>query len=81
MIEYFVRPMDGIRYAMTFDELIAYRVAAAACASAPAPPGIVDGPIGDGTLDLPLRLPRARGAGHAHRSSSPSPARTCWPRR
>jgi 5-methyltetrahydropteroyltriglutamate--homocysteine methyltransferase len=52
MIEYFIRPMGGIRSEVTFDELIAYR-------SQPGmgfrrrPPGIVDSAITSGTLDLP----------------------------
>ena len=58
MIEYFVRPMQGVRYEMTFDEVMAYR-------SLPGmrfrtrPPGVVDGPISSGTLDLPLACQRA----------------------
>ena len=58
MIEYFVRPMQGVRYEMSFDEVLAYR-------SQPGmrfrtrPPGVVDGPIASGTLDLPLACQRA----------------------
>ena len=58
MIEYFVRPMQGVRYDMTFDEVMAYR-------SQPGmrfrtrPPGVVDGPLSSGTLDLPLACQRA----------------------
>ncbi len=58
MIEYFVRPMQGVRYEMTFDEVIAYR-------SLPGmrfrtrPPGVVEGPLASGTLDLPLACQRA----------------------
>ena len=58
MIEYFVRPMQGVRYEMSFDEVMAYR-------SQPGmrfrtrPPGVVDGPIASGTLDLPLACQRA----------------------
>ena len=58
MIEYFVRPMQGVRYEMSFDEVMAYR-------SQPGmrfrtrPPGVVDGPISSGTLDLPLACQRA----------------------
>ncbi len=58
MIEYFVRPMQGVRYAMSFDEVMAYR-------SQPGmrfrtrPPGVVDGPLSSGTLDLPLACQRA----------------------
>ncbi len=58
MIEYFVRPMQGIRHEMTFDEVMAYR-------SLPGmrfarPTGVVDGAIYDGTLDLPLACQRAQ---------------------
>ena len=59
MIEYFVRPMAGIRTDVTFDELVAYR-------SEPGmrfrtrPPGVVDGPVSSGTLDLPHAYQRAK---------------------
>jgi 5-methyltetrahydropteroyltriglutamate--homocysteine methyltransferase len=59
MIEYFVRPMAGIRTDATFGEALAYR-------SQPGmgfrlrPPGVVDGPLGSGTLDLPAACARAR---------------------
>jgi 5-methyltetrahydropteroyltriglutamate--homocysteine methyltransferase len=58
MIEYFTRPMSGIRNEANFDETISYR-------SQPGmrfrlrPPGVVDGPIGHGTLDLPGACMRA----------------------
>ena len=58
MIEYFVRPMQGVRHEMTFDEVMAYR-------SLPGmrfrtrPPGVVDSAVGSGTLDLPLACQRA----------------------
>ena len=58
MIEYFVRPMQGVRYRMRFEEVLAYR-------SAPGmkfrtrPPGVVEGPLTSGTLDLPLACQRA----------------------
>jgi len=60
MIEYFTRPMGGIRSDVTFEELLDYR-------SQPGmgfrrrPPGIVDGPITSGTLDLPEACRRAAG--------------------
>jgi 5-methyltetrahydropteroyltriglutamate--homocysteine methyltransferase len=59
MIEYFVRPMDGVRTRMSFDELVAYRSQRGMGFRA-RPPGIVDGPIGPGTLDLPLACARAK---------------------
>jgi len=58
MIEYFVRPMQGVRHEMTFDEVMAYR-------SQPGmrfrsrPPGVVEGPLASGQLDLPLACQRA----------------------
>jgi 5-methyltetrahydropteroyltriglutamate--homocysteine methyltransferase len=51
--------MQGVRYEMTFDEVMAYR-------SLPGmrfrtrPPGVVDGAISSGTLDLPLACQRAQ---------------------
>ncbi len=52
MIEYFVRPMSGIRNELGFDELMAYRNQAGMGFRAQ-PPGVVEGPVGSGTLDLP----------------------------
>src|SRR3990170_3780652 len=58
MIEYFVRPMDGVRGRMTFEEVIAYRAQDGMRFRArPAAGG--DGPVGSGTLDLPLACQRA----------------------
>ena len=59
MIEYFVKPMSGIRTAVTFDELVAYR-AQRGMGFRTRPPAVVDGPIGSGTLDLPRACARAR---------------------
>ncbi|MCW5749785.1 MAG: cobalamin-independent methionine synthase II family protein [Alphaproteobacteria bacterium] len=59
MIEYFVRPLSGIRTEITFEELIEYR-AMPGMRFRTRPPGVVDGPIGSGTLDLPLACARAR---------------------
>jgi 5-methyltetrahydropteroyltriglutamate--homocysteine methyltransferase len=59
MIEYFVRPMHGVRHELTFDEVTAYR-------SLPGmrfrtrPPGVVDAPVKSGTLDLPFACQRAK---------------------
>jgi len=52
MIEYFVQPMSGIRMAADFEEKITYRQNAGMRFRS-APPGVVDGPIGHGGLDLP----------------------------
>jgi 5-methyltetrahydropteroyltriglutamate--homocysteine methyltransferase len=59
MIEYFVRPMAGMRRAIGFDELIAYR-AQRGMAFRARPPAVVAGPVGSGTLDLPGACARAR---------------------
>jgi len=59
MIEYFVRPMAGIRTAVTFDELMAYR-AAPGMRFRTRPPGVVEGPVSSGTLDLPQACVRAK---------------------
>lgn len=58
MIEYFTRPMSGIRNDATFEEVLAYR-AQPGMAFRMRPPGVVDGPIGHGTLDLPGAAMRA----------------------
>ena len=59
MIEYFVRPMDGITQRFTFDDLIAYRNTSGTRFRT-RPPGTVTGPITSGTLDLPLACESAR---------------------
>jgi 5-methyltetrahydropteroyltriglutamate--homocysteine methyltransferase len=59
MIEYFVRPMAGIRTAITFEEAVAYR-AQRGMGFRSRPPGVVEGPIGSGTLDLPQACARSR---------------------
>lgn len=52
MIEYFVGPMDGIRTDVNFDELVSYREQQG-MEFRSRPPGVVDGPVGSGALDLP----------------------------
>jgi 5-methyltetrahydropteroyltriglutamate--homocysteine methyltransferase len=59
MIEYFVRPMSGIRTAVTFAEIMDYRRSTMGFREKP--PGVVDGPITAGTLDLPTACARAKG--------------------
>ena len=59
MIEYFVRPMDGITQRFSLDDLIAYRSASGMKFRA-RPPGTVIGPIAHGSLDLPLACSRAK---------------------
>ena len=59
MIEYFIRPMDGIRTRMGFDELVSYR-AVKGMGFRTRPPGVVDGPVSGGALDLPHACSRAK---------------------
>ncbi len=59
MIEYFVQPMAGVRAALRFDELIEFRAREGMRFRA-VPPGVVEGPIGAGTLDLPGACARAK---------------------
>jgi 5-methyltetrahydropteroyltriglutamate--homocysteine methyltransferase len=59
MIEYFVKPMAGIRGDVTFDELVAYR-AQRGMGFRTRPPAVVDGPVGSGTLDLPQACARSK---------------------
>lgn len=58
MIEYFVRPMSGVRTEIGLEELMAYR-AQPSMGFRARPPGIVDGPIGPGVLDLPSACAQA----------------------
>lgn len=59
MIEYFLKPMAGIRSEIAFSELINYR-GLAAMKFRTRPPGVVYGPISSGTLDLPQACARAK---------------------
>jgi 5-methyltetrahydropteroyltriglutamate--homocysteine methyltransferase len=59
MIEYFVRPMAGIRAAITFDELTTFRRNSKIILRT-RPAAVVDGPIGSGTLDLPQACARSK---------------------
>ena len=58
MIEYFVRPMAGMRTDIDFDELQAFR-GQPGMEFRRRPPAVADGPIGAGTLDLPGACARA----------------------
>ena len=60
MIEYFVRPMAGVRTEFTFDEVVAFR-SNPEMGFRSRPAGLVEGPVSSGTLDLPLACERARG--------------------
>ena len=59
MIDYFIRPMGGIRKQLRFDEVIGFRKRAD-MAWRRLPAGVVEGPISSGTLDLPDACRRAR---------------------
>lgn len=59
MIEYFVQPLDGVRTRITFDELMGFREQRG-MRFRTRPPGVVEGPVGPGTLDLPQACGRAR---------------------
>jgi 5-methyltetrahydropteroyltriglutamate--homocysteine methyltransferase len=59
MIEYFVRPMAGIRSDISFDELLRYR-AQRGMGFRTRPPAVVDGPVSAGTLDLPQACVRGK---------------------
>jgi 5-methyltetrahydropteroyltriglutamate--homocysteine methyltransferase len=73
MIEYFVRPMDGITQRFSFDDLIAYR-SDSGMKFRTRPPGTVVGPIGSGSLDLPLACGRAKAlARHAFKFTVTGP--------
>ena len=60
MIEYFLRPMAGVRTEITFSEAMEYRQHASTRYRT-RPPGVVDGPLGEGTLDLPAACARGKG--------------------
>lgn len=59
MIEYFTGSMGGIRAEVTFEELLDYR-SQTGMGFRRRPPGIVDGPLTSGTLDLPEAGRRAK---------------------
>jgi len=59
MIEYFVRPMSGIRAEIGFSEWVDY-AKASGMRFRTRPPGVVEGPVGAGTLNLPIPCARAR---------------------
>ena len=79
MIEYFVRPMQGVRHEMSFDEVMAYR-RSPGCAFAPGrrASSTARSAAARSTCRSPASAPRRW---RRRPSSSPSPARTCWPRR
>src|SRR5436190_14159982 len=72
MIEYFVKPMAGVRPGVKFEELVVYREQPATKFRT-RPPAVVDGPVGPGTLDLPQAC--ARGETLTYRPSEARPTR------
>ena len=58
MIEYFLRPMAGIRNAFTFDELVRFETEQMGWRKEPA--GVVEVPVDGGLLNLPAACRRAR---------------------
>ncbi|GMV99414.1 MAG: hypothetical protein AMXMBFR84_05530 [Candidatus Hydrogenedentota bacterium] len=64
MIEYFVRPLQGIDRQWTREELNAFR-AQAGMGFRTQPAAVVRGPIGEGTLTLAADFARVRGLTHA----------------
>jgi 5-methyltetrahydropteroyltriglutamate--homocysteine methyltransferase len=59
MIDYFVRPLDGVTTRLTATQLAAWRARAGTGFRA-SPPGVVTGSIGPGTLDLAADYARFR---------------------
>src|SRR5512134_1812786 len=59
MIEYFVRPLSGVRADIGFTEWLDY-AKASGMRFRTRPPGVVVGPIGAGTLNLPIPCARAK---------------------
>ncbi len=60
MIDYFVRPLQGVRAALTREELAEFRRQPGMGFRA-RPAGVVAGPLGEGTLDLPAAFDLANG--------------------
>jgi len=59
MIEYFVRPLAGVRAEIGFSEWVDYSKGTATRFRS-RPPGVVEGPIGPGSLNLPVACARGR---------------------
>lgn len=59
MIEYFVRPMSGVRGDIGFSEWLAYS-RGSGMRFRTRPPGVVEGPVGAGTLNLAVPCARAK---------------------
>ena len=59
MIEYFVRPLSGVRADIAFSEWLDY-ARGAGMRFRTRPPGVVEGPVGAGTLNLKVPCARAK---------------------
>jgi 5-methyltetrahydropteroyltriglutamate--homocysteine methyltransferase len=59
MIEYFIKPMAGVRTAISFKELVDYR-SQTGMSFRKRPPGVVDSAISSGVLDLPGACAKGR---------------------
>jgi 5-methyltetrahydropteroyltriglutamate--homocysteine methyltransferase len=59
MIEYFVKPMSGVSQGIEFAELMKFRELPG-MKFRTRPPGMVVGPLGSGSLDLPIACERTR---------------------
>src|SRR6185436_18265523 len=59
MIDYFIRPMDGVRTAVSRAELAEFR-RDAGMQYRTEPAGVVEGPLGEGMLNLPREYRQAR---------------------
>ena len=59
MIEYFVRPMSGVRNEIGLAEWLAFKQSKPH-AFRSRPPAVVEGPVGPGSLDLPTACARAK---------------------
>jgi 5-methyltetrahydropteroyltriglutamate--homocysteine methyltransferase len=59
MIEYFTRPMSGIRSEIAFSDWLDYSKSAGMRFRS-RPPGVVEGPVGAGALNLPIACARAK---------------------
>ena len=59
MIEYFTRPMSGIRSEIAFSVWLEYSKSSG-MRFRTRPPGVVEGPVGAGTLNLPIACARAK---------------------
>ena len=83
MIEYFLRPMAGIRNSFTFDELVRFETDQMDWRKEPA--GVAEGLVDGGLLNLPAACRRARAltgnAGHEFRIVGLEPAPGCSLRR